>query len=353
MFLRALPFAISMTFIPISMMAMLQGSWWIVIGILYGFIAFPLFDMITGLNKENLDPHTDQRKLFYYKLITWIWVPIQLALIVLALYVAGQPGHFTTLEKWGAFFGLGLLTGAVGINYAHELMHQKSRFERFLSEILMSSTLYGHFCIEHVYGHHIHVATPKDPATSRYNENIFVFLPRTIIGSFVSAWSIQKSMMNRRGLSVWHYSNPFWRYFVMYGIFVSVAYALAGVMGILLFCFQAVVAFVLLEIINYVEHYGLVRKKLENGRYEHVQPFHSWNASHRMTNYFLINLQRHSDHHKHPQRRFPVLQHYEESEAPQLPLGYPTMVLISLIPPLWFYIMNPKVDAWKQRHYGA
>lgn len=289
----------------------------------------------------------------FNRLITWLWVPIQLGLIVWALAVAGSDSHLSLVEVGAAFLALGILSGGIGIAYAHEMMHQTNRFERALAELLMTSTLYGHFCIEHVQGHHIHVGTPRDPATSRLGESVFAFLPRTLAGGLVSAWRIQRKRLRRRGLPIWHYSNAFWRYGLAYAMYFAAAYLLAGWFGVLLFCLQAVVAVLLLEIINYVEHYGLQRQYLADGRYERVQPRHSWNASHRLTNYFLINLQRHSDHHKHPQRRYPVLRHYEEAEAPQFPFGYPTMVLMALLPSLWFRIMDPKVAAWRVRHYGA
>jgi alkane 1-monooxygenase len=348
----ALPFAISMTFVPLVILSLTFGSWWVVLGVLYAFLVIPVFDQLIGVTRDGLDPRTDERALFFHRLVTWVWVPVQVGMLFWAIAVAGSHHHLTPTEIWGAFFAFGLLSGGIGITYAHELMHQTNRFERSLAEILMTSVLYGHFCIEHVHGHHIHVATPRDPATSRYGESIFAFLPRTLSGSLVSAWRIQRDRLRRRGRPVWHHSNPFWRYGLAYGLYLSAAYAFAGWLGIALFCLQAFVAVVLLEIINYVEHYGLQRQLLADGRYERVQPRHSWNASHRLTNYLLINLQRHSDHHKHPQRRYPVLQHYDEDEAPQFPLGYPTMVLMALIPPLWFRTINPKVDAWRERHYG-
>jgi alkane 1-monooxygenase len=350
---RALPFAISFTFVPVMILGLTLGGWWVIASMVYAFLVIPFFDQVFGIAKEGLDPRTDERALFYHRLITWVWVPVQLGLIFATLAVIGMTDHLNGLEILGATAALGILTGGVGITYAHELMHQTNRFERALGEILMTSTLYGHFCIEHVYGHHIRVATPDDPASARYGESLWAFLPRTLAGSLRSAWDIQTARMARRGQPVWHYTNPFWRYGLAYAAYFAVAHALAGPLGVALFCLQALVAVVLLEMVNYVEHYGLQRQLLPDGRYERVQPRHSWNASHKLTNLFLINLQRHSDHHKNPQRRYPVLQHYEDSEAPQLPCGYPTMLMLTLVPPLWFRAMNPKVEAWRARHYGA
>jgi alkane 1-monooxygenase len=350
MVVHALPFLVSLTFLPIAAMGAAYGGLWVFGGIAYAFAIIPIVDHLMGVTASGIDPNTEERALLFHRVITWAWVPIQIGLIFTFIAIAGTdlrtPGEMIVI-----MIAVGLLTGGIGITYAHELMHQTNRFERALSEILMTSTLYGHFCIEHVYGHHIHVGTPKDPVSARYGESIYKFYPRAVLGSLLSAWRIQRDRMARRDQPVYALSNPFWRYALAYAVYVSVAYALAGWFGVGLFVLQAVVAFTLLEIINYVEHYGLRRRQLADGRYERVQPHHSWNASHRITNYFLINLQRHSDHHKHPQRRYPVLQHYHEADAPQLPFGYPTMLILSLLAPLWFWIMNPRVEDWRRRHY--
>ncbi len=353
MLLHALPFALSLTFIPFVILGLTLGGWWVIACMIYAFLAIPSFDYIVGVSKERLDPRTDERRLIFHRLITWIWVPIQIVLIFGTLATIGTSDRLTGWEILGIAVAVGVITGGIGITYAHELMHQTGRFERSLSEILMTSTLYGHFCLEHVYGHHIRVATPEDPASARYGESFWAFLPRTMLGSFISAWRIQAARMARRNQPAWHVSNPFWRYGMAYVIYITTAYALAGWIGVGVFCLQAFVAIMLLELVNYVEHYGLARKRLDHERYERVQPHHSWNASHKLTNYFLINLQRHSDHHKHPQRRYPVLQHYDESEAPQLPFGYPTMLIMAVVPPLWFWLMNPRVDRWRERYYPA
>jgi len=353
MLLHALPFAISLTFVPIAIMGIAAGSWWVLAGIVYGFLVIPAIDALVGITKKGLDPATGESALLYHRLLTWIWVPIQIGLIFSIIAAFGQTTHLSTPEILGATMALGIMSGGIGITYAHELMHQTNRFERSLSEVLMTSTLYGHFCIEHVHGHHIKVGTPEDPASARPGESLYAFLPRTMIGSLLSAWRIQRKRMERRGLPVWHRSNPFWRYGLAYAVYLATAYALAGWLGVGAFVLQAVIAVTLLEIINYLEHYGLQRQRLPDGRYERVQPRHSWNASHMLTNFMLINLQRHSDHHKHPQRRYPVLQHFEADEAPQLPLGYPFMLLLATVPPLWHRVMDPRVTAWRERHYGG
>ena len=347
--MRALPFALSLTFVPIAVMAVTFGGVWTVAGAIYGLMLIPIADIFVGLNTENAAKESVGSP-FWYRVITWAWVPIQLG-IIFSLIAAAGTDRLSEDELLAAAVSTGLMTGGIGITYAHEMMHQTNRFERALAEILMTSTLYGHFCIEHIAGHHVKVATLKDPATARFGEAFYWFFPRAIFGSLFSAWGIQRLRLQNRGRSLWHLSNAFWRYSFAYAVFLAVAYTLAGWLGIKLFILQAFVAILLLENINYVEHYGLMRRPLGLGRYEPVQPHHSWNASHRLTNYFLINLQRHSDHHINPMRRYPALQHCDETQAPQLPFGYPAMLLIALAPSLWFRLMNPKVLDWHERFW--
>ncbi|MBC8049217.1 MAG: alkane 1-monooxygenase [Chitinophagales bacterium] len=353
MLANALPFAIALTFPVLFAISATLGGVWISAVSVYALIAIPLVDYFIGASEKNLDANTGEDELFWHKLITWIWAPLQFTLIVALLWLAGSASHLSDGELIRLAVATGIITGGVGITYAHELVHQTNRFERGLGEALLTSTLYGHFAVEHVHGHHVHVGTPKDPVSARFNESFWAFLPRAVGGSFVSAWRITADRLARRGLPLWHSSNPFWRYGAATIAWFFLAYMLAGWFGVGLFALQGVVAFAMLEAVNYVEHYGLSRRLLPDGKYERVAPHHSWNTSNMLTNYFLINLQRHSDHHYRPQRRYPVLQHYDESKAPQLPYGYPAMLTMALLPPLWFRVMNPKVEAWRARHYPA
>jgi len=231
-----------------------------------------------------MPPQTDERQLFWYRLITLIWFPIQFALVYGLLWWVTRADHLDALEKIGLFFGLGVITGTIGINYSHELMHQKNRLERWLGDLLLAMVLYSHFRSEHLLVHHRHVGTPRDTVTARYNESFHHFFPRVLRESLPSAMRAEAEI--------------------------------GGAEGLALFLLQAGVAVWQLELVNYVEHYGLTRKHLGDGRYEPVRPHHSWNAAHRASNWLLINLQRHSDHHVKPARRFPLLQNYDESEAP-------------------------------------
>jgi alkane 1-monooxygenase len=220
-----------------------------------------------------------------------------------------------------------------------------------LGDFLMASVLYSHFRSEHLRVHHSHVATPRDAVTARYNEGFHRFFPRVLRQSLVSAWKTEAAMLARRGLPFWHARNPFWTYGALQLGFLALAYGMGGALGLGLFASQACVAIWQLELINYIEHYGLTRRHLGDGKYEHVMPHHSWNSAHQASNWLLINLQRHSDHHYKPDRRFPLLQTYGPDRAPALPYGYPVMSLAALIPPLWRRIMNPRVRAWRAQFY--
>jgi alkane 1-monooxygenase len=246
---------------------------------------------------------------------------------------------------------MGILSGTIGIVYAHELMHQKNRWERWLGDILMAMALYGHFRSEHLLVHHRHVGTPRDAVTARYNEGFHRFFLRVLPECLASAFRAEREMLARKGLPWWDRSNPFWRYATLSSGFVLLSLLIGGWAGVGLFLFQALVAVWQLELVNYVEHYGLTRKPLGNGRYEPVRPCHSWNAAHRASNWLLINLQRHADHHAKPDRRFPLLQNHGPAEAPQLPFGYPVMTLMALVPPLWRRVMNPRVRKWRAMFY--
>ncbi|MEM1162918.1 MAG: alkane 1-monooxygenase [Pseudomonadota bacterium] len=351
MLLKALPFSISFLMIPLVALAAIYGGWWIAVPFLWGWLAVGLLDKIIGLDTDNMDPKLRDDMLFWHKMVTWAWVPAQFALIVFVLWQATRPGHLTTGESIGVALALGAATGGIGIVYAHEMIHQRNRWEKWAGEFLLISTGYGHFATEHVFGHHITVGTPADPVSARKGESLYAFMFRAIPGTLISAWKIDRKRLARRERPVWHKSNPFWRYGLGVLAFCLIAFALGGWWAVGLFAIQAAMAIVQLEAVNYVEHYGLQRQYIGNGRFERVGPHHSWNAAHKVSNWLLINLQRHSDHHFRPDRRFPLLQHYSWNEAPQLPLSYAFMIGIATNPPLWFWIMNRRVDRWRAKFY--
>lgn len=348
---HALPFWASIALVPFVWIAAIWGGWAILLVPLATWTLFSLLDFLTGMDTSNPDLDTPEAKLFWYRLVTLVWAPVQLVTLFGVLAYMARAGHLSGLEMIGVAFGLGILSGTIGIVYAHELMHKSSRLERWLGDILMAMALYGHFRSEHLLVHHRYVGTPRDAVTARYGESFHRFFFRVLGECLVSAWKAEAAMLARKGLPAWHLSNPFWRYAALQAVFLVLAFAVGGWTAVGLFIFQALVAVWQLELVNYVEHYGLTRRHLGDGRYEPARPHHSWNASHKASNWLLINLQRHSDHHVKPNRRFPLLQTYDEDAAPQLPYGYPFMTIMALFPRFWRARMNPRVRAWRQRFY--
>jgi alkane 1-monooxygenase len=350
---NALPFWMSLLLVPAAIMSAGYGGWAVLLLPLMTWYFFSFLDALLGLNLENADPQIGEENLSWYKVITLIWAPIQFCLLFGLIWYVTGPGdaHLNPLETILVFFGVGVVTGTVGINYSHELMHQKDKGERWLGDILLSMVLYSHFRSEHLQVHHRHVGTPRDPVTARYNEGFHRFFPRVLKESWHSAFKAEKEMLARKGKPWTDLSNPFFRYWGLQGFMLLLALVIGGWAGLGLFLVQAGTAIWQLELVNYVEHYGLTRKHLGDGKYEHVKPQHSWNAAHKASNWLLINLQRHSDHHYKPDRRFPLLQNYGDDEAPQLPYGYPVMTMLAMIPPLWRRYMNPKVRRWRQMYY--
>jgi alkane 1-monooxygenase len=294
--------------------------------ILFIFIVIPLIDALIGKNKTNPNAIQENR----WKLYS-VWAP---ALYLYALTHFLLLGHATiqsTALHWGELpllsLVIGLYTGGLGITVAHELCHKKDRLPRIVSELLLSSVCYQHFAIEHVRGHHHHVSTDADPASARFNESFYSFFPRTLKGTFINAINIDIHSV-QRGIAL----SCLWMGIAFY----------FGIKAGVFFILQSAIAITLLELVNYVEHYGLRRKKLENGRYEKVQPQHSWNSAHHFSNSLLFNLQRHSDHHAAAHLPYTVLKH--QDSAPQLPSGYPGMIILALLPSLWFRVMNPRLN---------
>ncbi|MEZ5776888.1 MAG: alkane 1-monooxygenase [Paracoccaceae bacterium] len=349
--LAALPFWMSLALVPLAIIGAVYGGWTIWLLPIYGWIVTSILDAIAGLEQRNPDPTTPDSDLFWHRLITLIWFPVQAATLFGLIWYATHTSHLGLWELIVLFFGVGVISGSIGINYAHELMHQRSRLERWLGDLLLATVLYSHFRTEHLLVHHRYVGTPRDLVTARYNEGFHRAFFRVLTEGPGSAWRAERQMLARAGRGQFELSNPFWRYAALQIAALALAYAVGGWAGLGLFLWQAFVAIWQLELVNYIEHYGLTRRHLGDGKYEHVLPRHSWNAEHKVSNWLLINLQRHSDHHYKPDRRFPLLQTYPDDEAPRLPFGYPAMTTIAMIPPLWRRRMNPRVRAWRKTFY--
>ncbi len=347
----ALPYWVSFLLIPLIWATAFAGGWWVLLIPLSTWWAFAVLDRLTGLNLQNADPETPDDALHWYILLTKLWAPVQFLTLFGLIWYATHSEHLSSWSKIGLFFGIGVISGTIGINYSHELMHQKSRSERWLGDLLLAMVLYSHFRSEHLLVHHRHVGTPSDPVTARYNEGFHRFYPRVLRQCLISAFQAERDKLARKDRPWTDRSNPFWRYWALQTGMLALAALIGGWSGLALFLLQAGVAIWQLELVNYVEHYGLTRKHLGEGKYEHVLPRHSWNASQKASNWLLINLQRHSDHHYKPNRRFPLLQNHAQEDAPQLPYGYPVMTVAAMIPPLWRRVMNPRVRAWRRHYY--
>lgn len=347
----ALPFWLSLLLIPMAVLSAYSGGWLVFLLPISTWYLFSIIDIFVGLNENNADPQTPDDQLFWYKMITAIWAPLQFSLIFGMLYYVTRAEHLSGWEQYFLFIGLGVVSGTVGINYSHELMHQKPKSERLMGDALLGMVLYSHFRSEHLQVHHRYVGTPRDPVTARYNEGFWSFFRRVLIACVISSFKAEKAMLARRNLPWHHRSNPFWHYWLWQASFLLLALLIGGVLGLFLFITQAFTAVFQLELVNYIEHYGLTRKHLGEGKYEHVMPRHSWNTAQRASNWLLINLQRHSDHHYKPDRRFPLLQNYGPADAPQLPFGYPVMALAALSPRIWRRVMNPRVRKWRAMYY--
>ena len=347
----AAPFWMSLLMLPlVALAARMGGAWWLLLPLAAWFMT-SVMDSVLGLNEGNPDPRAGAERLFWHRAITIIWFPLQFAAIFGAIWYVQNSGHLSGLEKLGLFFGIGVLSGTIGIVYAHELLHQKTALERWMGDLLLASVLYSHFRSEHLLVHHSWVATPRDAVSARYDEGFYGFFLRVLLESPRSAWRAEARLLSRARRKSRDRRNPFWRYAALQLGMVALALILGGGVGLLLFVFQAFIAVWQLELTNYVEHYGLTRRHLGAGRYEHIRPRHSWNASHRVTNWLMINLQRHSDHHYRPDRRFPLLQTYGPDEAPQLPMGYPAMNFLAMAPCWWRRKMNPRVRRWRRQFY--
>ncbi|MBY6414192.1 alkane 1-monooxygenase [Rhodococcus sp. BP-252] len=322
--------------------------WWIGPILVYGLL--PVLDLFFGPDGQN--PPDDVMEQLendkYYRYCTYVYIPFQLTSLVVACYLwtadnlswLGMEGGLSVISKIGLAFSIGVM-GGVGINTAHEMGHKKDSLERWLSKVTLAQTFYGHFYIEHNRGHHVRVATPEDPASARFGETFWQFLPRSVWGSLKSSWALEKTRMNRLGKSTWNIRNDVLNAWLMSLVLFGTLTAVFGV-GILPFLvLQAVYGFSLLETVNYLEHYGLLRAKTASGRYERCAPAHSWNSDHIVTNIFLYHLQRHSDHHANPTRRYQTLRSMDG--APNLPSGYASMISLAYFPPIWRKVMDHRV----------
>ncbi|MBB4688130.1 fatty acid desaturase [Amycolatopsis jiangsuensis] len=336
----------ALAFLAIGLHAATGWGVWFWIGPIVILVIVPAIDLITGLDRSNPPDDVLERleRDRYYRWITYLFLPIQYLGFGFAFWLIAT-GGLSVVDKVGLAVSIGCI-GGIGINTAHELGHKKESHERWLSKIALAQSFYGHFYIEHNRGHHVRVATPEDPASSRVGESFYRFWPRTVFGSLKSAWRLERKRYARRERHPYRIGNDVLNAWLMSAVLwvAMVAWLGFGVLPYLLI--QAVVGFSLLEVVNYLEHYGMLRQRVgppERRRYERVDPSHSWNSNNIATNVLLYHLQRHSDHHANPTRRYQSLRDFAES--PVLPTGYAGMIVLALVPPLWRRVMDPRVLA--------
>lgn len=310
--------------------------------LVYSFIIIPLIEVFLNADEDNLSVAEEEmvRKDPFYDWLLYMVVPVQYVALVIFLFQAGQPGQpwYDIAGKIGV---MGLLCGVFGINVAHELGHRTRRHETTMAKMLLLTSLYLHFYIEHNKGHHKKVATPMDPSSARLGEMVYSFYLRSIFLGYVSAWRISNREAGRKGYSAISFHNEMFVYQVVQVAFLAIIFLIFGALVMLMFFAAAIMGILLLETVNYIEHYGLQRKAIAHGKYERAMPAHSWNSNHIIGRVMLFELSRHSDHHYLASRKYQVLRHHDDS--PQMPTGYPGMMLLSLVPPLWFRVMNKKV----------
>jgi len=344
--LRALKYLTVFTAVATGLISITQHGWLTFATPLYAFFLVPLFELFVPVDEKNLSAAEEEmiKNDPIYDFLVYAIVPLQWSMIILFLFTIQDP-TLTTLEIIGRTLSLGVGCGALGINVAHELGHRVNKSEQLMAKILLLSSLYMHFFIEHNRGHHKNVSTDEDPASSRYGESLYAFIPRSMIMGYISAWKIEAKQMRKESRSVLSIHNEMIQYqFIQAGLLVAIL-LIFGLMPMLYFWIAATIGAISLEIVNYIEHYGLRRKKTGENSYERTMPIHSWNSSHVLGRLMLFELSRHSDHHYKASRKYQVLKHYEE--APQMPTGYPGMMLLSTIPPLWFYVMHKRIDKLK------
>ena len=340
--MRDLKYLVAFSIPLVAVMGISQKGLWAYGAPVYAFVILPVLELIFPVDKDNLQKNEAENKL-KNRLFDWMLylnLPIVFGILFYGLTQVTST-EIQTYELIGLIFSIGIVLGVNGINVGHELGHRQTTNERFIGKALLLPSLYMHFYIEHNFGHHLHAATKEDPATARYNQTVYSFWFTSTIRQYFSAWRIQNKILKNNNQSYFSFKNDMFWYFIIEVFYLIGIFLFFGSSGFLFAVMTAVVGFTLLETVNYIEHYGLLRLKTKSGRYERVKEIHSWNSNHVIGRIVLYELTRHSDHHYKSSKKYQILACHEES--PQMPFGYPTSMVISLIPPLWFKVMNKRV----------
>ena len=335
---------LSILLLPITVyISFTSNGWLTLLPIIVFFGLVPALEFVFNPDKTNFSKEEEEKekeqKIYSY--ILYATIPIQLVYLFYFFLVIQDEG-LTTLDLIGRISAMGLMCGVIGINVGHELGHRNNRIDEFLGEILLLTSLNTHFLPYHNGGHHYNVATPKDAATARKNELLYIFWFRSHFTSYIQAWQLENRRLKEDNRSWFHIQNRMIIYTLANIILLGTIFYFFGLFGLIAFTSAAVIGILLLETVNYIEHYGLLRNKNKHGRYERVKRTHSWNSDHVVGKMMLFNLSRHSDHHYNGSKHYQLLKSLPES--PQMPTGYPGMMLLSLFPPLWFRLMNKKLQ---------
>ncbi|MEW5250766.1 alkane 1-monooxygenase [Microbulbifer sp. 2201CG32-9] len=318
------------------------GGLWLMVPFLYLYGLLPLLELTLPASAAN--PSSEQEKAMranpLFDVMLYIAVPVQYGVLLYFLMVVPALNNW---ELVGAIISMGLMCGSFGINIGHELGHRTSRYEQLLAKLLLLTSLNMHFFIEHNRGHHHRVATPEDPASALYGETLYAFWLRSMGQGYLSAWRLEAARLAKRNKPWWSPGNQMLQFqLIQAGLVLSIGLTF-GAKAAACFVLAAIFGILLLETVNYIEHYGLSRQRIDSGRYERVQPTHSWNSNHLLGRLSLFELSRHSDHHFRASRKYPILRHHEGS--PQMPTGYPGMMLLACMPILWFRVMHQRLQA--------
>lgn len=330
-----------------AIIAFLSNGFAVWLPLVYAWLIIPVLELFIKPNESNLSEAEEElaKRDEWYDYMLYLIVPLQAFALGLFLYNVSHVQQ-SSIDIAGKTAVMGLLCGTFGINVGHELGHRVNKSEQALAKMLLLSSLYMHFFIEHNRGHHKRVATPEDPSSARYGEPLYFFFFRSIVFSYMSAWEIANKEAQKKGYKKFSRRNEMVRFHLVQVLFIAAIAFVFGFFATALFLLAAIEGILLLETVNYIEHYGLQRKQIAEGKWERAMPEHSWNSNHVIGRVMLFELSRHSDHHYLASRKYQILRHHEDS--PQMPTGYPGMMILSLIPPLWFRVMNGRIQALRQ-----
>ena len=340
-----LKYLMSYTIAIVTIVGILLGGGYTYMTVIYAFVFIPALEMLLKESNEEMSDEVKKNRSMdiFFDILLYLNIPLVFSIFFLSLNMLLYSS--SSFEIVGIIASTSIMMATNGINVAHELGHRKSFFSRTCSKLLLMPSQYMHFYIEHNFGHHVNVGTAEDPATAKYKQSLYSFWITSVIGQYIGAWKLQLKLLKISKYKFFSIKNDMMFYLIFQLMFIYLIYFNYGITVTIYSLIISVISFLFLETINYIEHYGLSRKKDKNGRYERVKTIHSWNSNHVVGRLVLYELTRHSDHHFISSKKYQVLESIDES--PQLPYGYPTSILLSMVPPLWFKIMNPRVESYQ------